>query len=365
MAWRVARSLDRLLAQLNAAYPNRSKVSDGAIGDAAHASRTSDHNPWVLDGSMGIVTARDYTHHPASGMDCEKLYQALVASRDPRIKYIIWNRTITSGSGQTQPWVRRPYSGTNAHTQHLHLSVQPTKVLYDDSRDWAVAGGGSEPAKADPNDDYLTLGDSGPAVVALQETLNRWYPRLPQLTTDGDFGPATLARVKYYQAAAGLTADGEVGPGTRKGLGLKPPAEYVVTPAPEVPTPPPTPPREPQINPNGGIAQFYNALSQGEKDRLGALLEDEASLGDGYVARYAGGQIFYKEGLRAHYVWGAIFDVWGQQGWEHGPLGYPVTNEFVVRLLDGDGVLRDKAISVFEHGSIIFDVETGSTAVFL
>ena len=44
MAWRVARSLDVLLGQLNALAPERSKASDGSIGDAAHASRSSDHN---------------------------------------------------------------------------------------------------------------------------------------------------------------------------------------------------------------------------------------------------------------------------------------------------------------------------------
>lgn len=115
MAWYVARSLDTLLSQLNALAPRRSKISDGSIGDAAHSSRTSDHNPT----SAGQVCARDFTHDPAGGLDCQWLANMLVASGDARIKYVIWNRRIwTPGVG----W--KAYSGSNPHTSHLHLSVR-------------------------------------------------------------------------------------------------------------------------------------------------------------------------------------------------------------------------------------------------
>ena len=56
MTWRLARSLETLRAQINRIAPNRSKVSDGTIGDAKHASRSSDHNPWAKDGGVGDIT---------------------------------------------------------------------------------------------------------------------------------------------------------------------------------------------------------------------------------------------------------------------------------------------------------------------
>ena len=136
MAWRVAKSLLRLREQVNAMAPDRSKASDGTIGDAAHASRTSDHNPWVRDGNIGVVTAMDITHDIAHGCDAQALVDALVSSRDPRIKYIIWNRKIINS--RVQPWVWRNYTGLNPHTKHFHLSVRPEKSAYDSQESWQI-----------------------------------------------------------------------------------------------------------------------------------------------------------------------------------------------------------------------------------
>lgn len=147
MAWRVAESLEVLRRQFNSRYPNRSKVSDGGIGDAAHASRSSDHNPWYQKGGMGIVTARDFTHDPAVGMDIDRLTDELAASRDPRIKYIIANGYILDSRPGNNPWKWMKYSGSNPHTKHFHLSVNTHNC--DDARPWNLPSfGGAAPAPA-------------------------------------------------------------------------------------------------------------------------------------------------------------------------------------------------------------------------
>jgi hypothetical protein len=140
MSWRVAKSLDKLLSQINLLAPNRSTVSDGSVGDAAHATTDSDHNPHVKDGDMGIVTARDFTHDPVPGADMHRITEKLRQSKDVRIKYVIWdNRMFSSYSTSTHaPFTWRPYSGSNPHTKHAHVSVQPAKNLYDDTRSWSV-----------------------------------------------------------------------------------------------------------------------------------------------------------------------------------------------------------------------------------
>src|SRR5260370_31652809 len=65
----------------------------------------------------------------------------------------------------------------------------------------------------------LTEGDTGPAVQTLQTRLNVWGATL---TVDGNFGPATLAAVKAFQAAQKLTVDGVVGPQTWSALNQDP-----------------------------------------------------------------------------------------------------------------------------------------------
>jgi hypothetical protein len=110
--------------------------SDGTIGDTSHASRKSDHNPWVLDGDIGVVTALDVTHDPTAGCDVRKLVDSLVASKDPRIKYIIYNKEIISSS--VKPWEWRPYTGINPHVKHCHISVKSEKKSYDSIDPWSI-----------------------------------------------------------------------------------------------------------------------------------------------------------------------------------------------------------------------------------
>lgn len=138
MSWRVARSLDKLLDEINRRSPNRSKKSDGGIGNAEHASRDSDHNPWVTLNGLGIVTARDFTHDPDDGFDAGEfadwLRKRCRAGSEHRVKYIISNRRIASATKENWAW--RPYTGPNAHQHHVHVSVLSTPGRYDDERSW-------------------------------------------------------------------------------------------------------------------------------------------------------------------------------------------------------------------------------------
>lgn len=141
--YREAASLKQLHAEINRAAPNRSIASDGWIGDEAHATRDSDHNPWVIDQQgVGVVRARDITHDPVGGMDCHDLAGrlALRLRSLPALRsgaYLIWNRQIISADRVTEGW--RPYSGANPHTAHLHVSVALAPADYDDTTPWGIA----------------------------------------------------------------------------------------------------------------------------------------------------------------------------------------------------------------------------------
>lgn len=216
MTWRVAKALDELLGQINAKWPNRAKDSDGSIGDEAHASRSSDHNPWVREGSIGIVTARDFTHDPKNGFDSYAFGEHLRLERDPRIKYVISNRRIFSSS--ESPWVWRKYSGSNPHDHHVHVSVRQDKFFYDDQKPWNVEVGHEfelpllppttpMPATKRP---VLKEGSEGIDVGYLQ--------RMLAVPESGVFDAVTKAAVIEFQKRYGLVPDGRVGPYTWRQL---------------------------------------------------------------------------------------------------------------------------------------------------
>lgn len=99
-----------------------------AVGDTSHLEEgnKSQHNPEAagsLPGqSAGEVDALDFMEgHGVTDADLDQLFEDLVASRDERIFYVIRNRVIVSSV--TQPWVRRPYTGSDPHTNHVHLSL--------------------------------------------------------------------------------------------------------------------------------------------------------------------------------------------------------------------------------------------------
>lgn len=139
MAYRIAKSLDTLRNQINHKYPERSKASDGWIGDAKHSSRTSDHNP----NPAGVVCALDITHDPAHGCDSRELAETLRLNRDSRLSYVISNSRIFSAT--ISPWQWRPYTGANKHDKHCHISVKQQAALYDDARPWALERGAVKP----------------------------------------------------------------------------------------------------------------------------------------------------------------------------------------------------------------------------
>lgn len=131
---RIARSLDTLRSQIDTDKPNRSKVSDGWIGDEAHKTRKSDHNP----NPAGHVTALDVTHdidEKRDDFDAWKFAETLRLNRDQRIEYVICNGRIFYTTGNI-PWKWQRYDGKNNHALHTHVSVHDREELYDDPEIW-------------------------------------------------------------------------------------------------------------------------------------------------------------------------------------------------------------------------------------
>lgn len=141
MSWRVADSLTVLKEQVNARWPDRSKASDGFIGDTAHAQTNSDHNP----NAQGVVCAFDITHDPANGPDIADLFVSFRADPQPDVKYLIANGQIAFPHRSTAQDAY-PYGGVDPHTNHIHVSVgvgsdgHSAPGTYDDTTPWSLPG---------------------------------------------------------------------------------------------------------------------------------------------------------------------------------------------------------------------------------
>jgi hypothetical protein len=111
----------RLRKQVNNAYPDRDKSSDGWIADARHlAAGTSDHIP----NSAGWVRALDLDrdlHGKPKPDEMPYLADQLrsLAKSDGRISYIIFAGKIAS---RRSLWRFIKYRGVNPHNSHIHVS---------------------------------------------------------------------------------------------------------------------------------------------------------------------------------------------------------------------------------------------------
>ena len=91
MACQCAPALVQLRNEINFLWPQRDKASDGCCGDSAHAARKSDHNP-----TNGYAHALDIDEDLSPNVDLAWLWNTWVKDPDPRIKYLIYEGTITA-----------------------------------------------------------------------------------------------------------------------------------------------------------------------------------------------------------------------------------------------------------------------------
>lgn len=206
---RMVKSLQTFREQVNKLAPKRSKASDGWVGDKAHSMRKSDHNPEP----DGTVDAFDLTHDPKNGVDIQKVCDALIASKDKRISYLICNGMIISGAGGTKPWVKRAYTGANKHTKHLHVSVKDAGQ--DDTTPWKIDSAFGKAAPA-PKPAPAPTPAPKPDVYASKTMIKLVQAKLTELgyplgskdvatgEFDGVLGTLTKSSIRDFRADNGL-----------------------------------------------------------------------------------------------------------------------------------------------------------------
>jgi hypothetical protein len=121
MSYWLSKSAERLRNQIDLAFPDRDKRSDGWIGDSRHSATKSDHNPAApsgvvraIDVSSGLGGAANNAYYLANQL-------RLLGKTDKRLAYVIYNKKIAS---PILFWKWRPYRGY-AHISHIHISFTP------------------------------------------------------------------------------------------------------------------------------------------------------------------------------------------------------------------------------------------------
>jgi hypothetical protein len=146
-SWILVPCLVALRTEFNRVAPTRHKASDGSIGDAAHAQRSSDHNPDETGATpyedadrVNEVHAIDVDRDlRRTGWSMDKAVEIIVVrhrqGRDTRLQNVIYNRRIWS---RAWGWTAREYTGSNPHNQHAHFSARYTTAQERDTRPWGL-----------------------------------------------------------------------------------------------------------------------------------------------------------------------------------------------------------------------------------
>ena len=122
MKYWLSKSAETLRSQINSAFPDRDKRSDGWIGDARHSATKSDHNPALPSGVIRALDVDCDLGGPANNAFYLANQLRKLAKKDKRISYIIFNHKIAS---RVSLWKWRKYRGANPHTSHVHISFTP------------------------------------------------------------------------------------------------------------------------------------------------------------------------------------------------------------------------------------------------
>ncbi|MBP5860281.1 alpha/beta fold hydrolase [Streptomyces sp. LBUM 1484] len=125
-----------------------------------------------------------------------------------------WERgTLHVPGSRVEHW---PHTGHYLHEERTERTIRLIRDwATEESPDFYLDVRSAGPGSGTPDGigtPTVRQGAQGEAVRKLQRLLNGHVPDLPSLAVDGDFGPATDARVREYQRRVEIIVDGIVGP---------------------------------------------------------------------------------------------------------------------------------------------------------
>jgi peptidoglycan hydrolase-like protein with peptidoglycan-binding domain len=184
-------------AHSNVSWPQRGGYLGGAREyDRLHEAIALDRKAALESASWGKFQVMAFNCTSCGHPDAESFVRAMVSGEPAQlaafVAYIKKNKLDDELIRRDWAGFARGYNGSAYAENAYDRKMADAYALF--------AGGG---ARTDNPMPLLKLGDTGRDVMHLQELLGQ--------EPDGDFGPATKARVLAFQKKAGLYADGIVG----------------------------------------------------------------------------------------------------------------------------------------------------------
>ncbi|MGN7226065.1 N-acetylmuramoyl-L-alanine amidase [Dietzia maris] len=103
------------------------------------------------------------------------------------------------------------------------------------------------------------------------------------------------------------------------------------------------------------LSRDFSGLAQKLSGPLGKALSGVQRFGDVSLVKHENGALYSSPETGTHPVWGVIGDAWAAQGFEHGPLGLPVSAEAE----RADGTVAQR----FVGGTLVYDPATRELTV--
>lgn len=207
--------------QVNKKWGSRDKATDGWLGDAKHKARISDHNAdkdgWVhaididedfLGSGRGQAVAKEFA---------DQLIQLAREGKDGgRLKYVVYENKIASGTYPTKFWVWR--EGNWGHTKHIHVSFTDKAETNGAPFALPIFSDGPKPTpsvppvpnsqKPFPGNNFVKFGAKNDFVKEMQKRLIAKGFSIPAGAT-GNYGKQTADAVKNFYRSINLTTDGK------------------------------------------------------------------------------------------------------------------------------------------------------------
>jgi hypothetical protein len=128
MKIRLSKSAIQLREQIDDSFPDRSRNSDGWLGDSKHSKIKSDHNPDAQGWVRAIDIDADLNKSKSTGVYLADQIRAYGKSNG-RVSYVIHMGKIASAKSLWR-WVK--FRGINPHNHHIHISFK--KSCDEDSK---------------------------------------------------------------------------------------------------------------------------------------------------------------------------------------------------------------------------------------